>query len=128
LEKNRFELGIETLEKMFPAESLEGMKKMKEVSPDFWEMIVGFGYGELYPREGLNLAERELVTLSSLITQGAFEQLDVHIRASLRVGLTEHQIKEVIIQCSGYAGFPKAVQAMKMASVIFADEAEKAKK
>lgn len=83
-------------------------------------MIVSFGFGDLYTREGLTLKEREFITLTSLITQGAFEQFKVHLQAALNVGLTKDEIIEIIIQCAGYVGFPKAVQAMGIAGEIFA--------
>jgi 4-carboxymuconolactone decarboxylase len=120
MEKNsRFEAGMASMRKMFSAEMLEAMSNMKNISPDFWEMIVAFGFGEVYTREGLSLDKREIVTLTSLITQGAFDQLEVHLRAALNVGLTKEDIIEIIIQCAAYSGFPKACQAMMIAGTIF---------
>ena len=85
-------------------------------------MIVSFGFGDLYTRKSLSLQQREYITLTSLITQGAFEQFKVHLQASLNVGLTKEEIIEIIIQCAGYVGFPKAVQAMGIAGKIFDKE------
>lgn len=118
----RYEAGFSTLNKMISKESLGNISTMKEISPDFWEMIVAFGYGDVYSREGLTLAKREIVTITSLITQGAFEQLEFHIKAALNVGLPKNEIIEVIIQCAAYAGFPKACQAMLIAGRVFEEE------
>jgi 4-carboxymuconolactone decarboxylase len=120
MEKNsRFEAGMVSMNKMFAKETLEGMSNMKNISPDFWEMIVAFGFGDVYTRERLPLDKREIVTLTSLITQGAFDQLEVHLRAALNVGLTKEEIIEIIIQCAAYSGFPKACQAMIIAGSVF---------
>jgi len=119
MENNRYDLGISTIKKMVSNEALENIEQMKKISPDFWEMIISFGYGDLYSREGLSKTKRVIVTLTSLITQGSFEQLEFHIRAALNVGLTKNEIKEIIIHCSGYVGFPKACQAMMIAGKIF---------
>ena len=116
----RYESGINVMEELFSQEVRTGMEGIKRISPDFWEMIVSFGFGDLYTREGLSLKEREFITLTSLITQGAFEQFKVHLQAALNVGLTKEEIIEIIIQCAGYVGFPKAVQAMGIAGEIFA--------
>jgi len=118
----RYDLGMKTLKKMISEESLHTISNMKNISPDFWDMIVGFGYGEVYAREGLSLANREIVTLTTLITQGAFEQLEFHMRAALKVGLTENEIIEIIIQCAAYVGFPKATQAMALAGKVFQEK------
>lgn len=115
----RYERGVSSLKEMVTEQEFGMMEKMKDVSADLWEMIVSFGFGDVYSREGLSLVEREIITITTLITQGAFDQLEVHIRAALNVGLTQEKIKEIIIQCAAYAGFPKAVQAMGIAGKIF---------
>jgi 4-carboxymuconolactone decarboxylase len=116
---NRYDLGLSTVKNMISEEALEKIGNMKNISPDFWEMIVAFGFGDVYSREGLSLDKREIITLTTLITQGSFDQLEFHIRAALNVGLTQNEIKEIIIQCAAYVGFPKACQAMLIAGEIF---------
>ncbi|MCZ2258589.1 carboxymuconolactone decarboxylase family protein [Sporosarcina sp. G11-34] len=115
----RYTAGLKVMEELFPQEVRSMMEQMKEVSPDLWNMIVSFGFGDLYTKNTLTLQQREIITITSLITQGAFGQLEVHFRAALRVGLTKEEISQIIIQCAGYVGFPKAVQAMGMAGEIF---------
>ncbi|WP_369802621.1 carboxymuconolactone decarboxylase family protein [Psychrobacillus sp. OK032] len=56
--------------------------------------------------------------LTTLITQGAFDQLRVHLQAALNVELSR---EEIIIHCARYVGFLKAVQAMGIAEEIFED-------
>jgi len=115
----RYIAGLEVMEELFPQEVRNMMVQMKEVSPDLWNLIVSFGFGDLYTKDTLSIQQREIVTITTLITQGAFEQLEVHLHAALRVGLTKEEISQIIIQCAGYVGFPKAVQAMGMAGEIF---------
>ncbi|MBB4823339.1 4-carboxymuconolactone decarboxylase [Sporosarcina luteola] len=111
--------GTRVMEELFSEEVRTGMQEIKHISPDLWNMIVSFGFGDLYARETLSLSQRELITLTSLITQGAFDQLRVHLQAALNVGLSKDEIIELIIHCAGYVGFPKAVQAMGIAGEIF---------
>ncbi|MEK5067117.1 carboxymuconolactone decarboxylase family protein [Sporosarcina sp. FSL K6-1508] len=115
----RYESGLKAMEELFSQDVRTGMEGMKKISPDFWEMIVSFGFGDLYARKSLSLSQREIITLTTLITQGAFDQLKVHLQAALNVGLSKEEIIEVIIHCAGYVGFPKAVQAMGIAGEIF---------
>ncbi|MDP4083260.1 MAG: carboxymuconolactone decarboxylase family protein [Bacillota bacterium] len=122
---NRYETGITILNKMISKEALQNISGMKDISSDFWDMIVGFGYGEVYGREEFPLDKREIITLTSLITQGAFEQLEFHLRAALNVGLTKNDIIEIIIQCAAYVGFPKACHAMQIAGSVFESLVEK---
>lgn len=117
----RFETGFSTLKRLASSSEIETMQKMKDISPELWDIIVSFGFGDIYSRKGLSLAQREIITLTTLITQGAFDQLEVHIRSALNVGLSQNEIKEIIIQCAAYVGFPKAVQSMAIAGKIFAE-------
>ena len=116
---NRCEKGTQVMEELFSEEVQSGMRHIQEISPDFWDMIVSFGFGDLYGRNTLTHVQREYITLTTLLTQGAFDQLKVHIHASLRIGMTQEEIIELIIHCAGYVGFPKAVQAMGIAGEIF---------
>ncbi|WP_243458102.1 carboxymuconolactone decarboxylase family protein [Sporosarcina sp. Te-1] len=115
----RYAAGAEVMEELFSEEVRAGMQGIKHISPDLWDMIVSFGFGDLYARKTLSLSQREIITLTSLITQGAFDQLRVHLQAALNVGLSKEEIIELIIHCTGYVGFPKAVQAMGIAGEIF---------
>jgi len=115
----RYEAGLGAMEELFSQEVRNGMEGIKNISPDLWEMIVSFGFGDLYTRKTLSYAQREIITLTALITQGAFDQLRVHLQAALNVGLTKEEIMEIIIHCAGYVGFPKAVHAMGIAGEIF---------
>lgn len=115
----RYEAGITAMEELFSQDVRNGMEGIKDISPDLWNMIVSFGFGDLYSRNTLSHAQREIITLTSLITQGAFDQLRVHLQAALNVGLTKEEIIEIILHCTGYVGFPKAVHAMGIAGEVF---------
>ncbi|REB08781.1 carboxymuconolactone decarboxylase family protein [Sporosarcina sp. BI001-red] len=117
--ENRYDNGAHVMNELFSEEIQTGMRHIQEISPDLWDMIVSFGFGDLYARNTLSLAQREYITLTALITQGAFDQLRPHIHASLKIGMTQQEITEIIIQCAGYVGFPKAVHAMGIAGEIF---------
>lgn len=124
MDNARFEAGKKAMEELFSKEVRKGMEGMKDISPDLWDMIVSFGFGDLYSRDSLSLSQREIVTLTTLITQGAFDQLRVHLQAALNVGLSKEEIIEVIIHCAGYVGFPKAVQAMGIAGEVFKEDSQ----
>lgn len=94
---------------------------LAEVAPDLGKYIVEFAFGDIYCRPGLNLQEREMITLASLLTQGGCEaQLEVHLNGALNVGLTPQTIVEVLLQCIPYTGFPRVLNAVAVAKRVFA--------
>lgn len=120
MESNAYAKGIEMLGKMVSPEIVEQtVNKVAKFSPDFAKMIVEFPYGTIYSRPGLDMKQRALVTISSLITQGAFGQLDFHVHAALNSGLTPNEIIEAVMNCLPYTGFPKAISGLFVVMQVF---------
>ncbi|WP_276917368.1 carboxymuconolactone decarboxylase family protein [Aneurinibacillus aneurinilyticus] len=107
----RYEKGWGIFEKLTGADGVTELERIHALYPDLANLIISNGFADIYSRPGLNLRERELVTLSSLITQGATEQLPMHVNAALNIGLTPDEIMEIVLQSTVYAGFPKALSA-----------------
>ncbi|MCL1981389.1 MAG: carboxymuconolactone decarboxylase family protein [Proteobacteria bacterium] len=92
------------------------------IAPDVGKYIIEFAFGDVYCRDGLSLQEREMITITSLLTAGGCEpQLEVHINGSLNVGISPDKIIETFIQCIPYTGFPKVLNAVGVAKKIFKD-------
>ena len=114
-----YQNGIDILKQMTDDEGMEGIKHLQDIFPDFGDRMIDFGFGQIYTRPNLELKLREVVTITALITQGAFEQLGFHIKSALKVGLKKEEILEIILQCAAYVGFPKACSALVTAGEIF---------
>lgn len=83
--------------------------------PDLARYLIEYSFGEIYAREGLDNRTKELAVVAALTAMGtAMPQLKVHIHAALHVGCTPEEIREVIIQMCGYAGFPATLNGMKI--------------
>ncbi|WP_100405831.1 carboxymuconolactone decarboxylase family protein [Bacillus solitudinis] len=117
--EQRYENGMEVLRKLTDENGMKAIEGIQSIFPDFGNMLVSFGFGDLYSRDGLDLKQRELITLTSLINQGANEQLPFHIHAALNVGLKPEELLELTMHCAGYAGFPKAVGALVVIERVF---------
>ncbi|MEK3885302.1 carboxymuconolactone decarboxylase family protein [Paenibacillus sp. PL2-23] len=113
MDSNAYAKGIEMLERMVSPEIVEQtINKVAKFSPDFAQLIVEFPYGSIYSRPGLDMKQRALVAITSLITQGAFGQLDFHVHAGLNAGLTPNELIEAVMNCVPYTGFPKAISGL----------------
>ncbi|MCP2049790.1 carboxymuconolactone decarboxylase family protein [Paenarthrobacter histidinolovorans] len=77
-------------------------------------------FGDVWEREELPPRERSLITVASLITTGSTDQLRGHLARARTNGLSETELKEVIIHLSFYAGWPKAMSAIAVAKEVFA--------
>lgn len=120
MEQNRYEQGLRKLSEVDGQAGEKVIVALHEVAPDVGKYIIEFAFGDIYCRDGLNLQEREIITLSSLLTLGGCEaQLEVHINGALNVGVTAEKVIEVFIHCIPYVGFPRVLNAVNVAKGVF---------
>ncbi|MDC5707643.1 carboxymuconolactone decarboxylase family protein [Vibrio europaeus] len=113
MKRNRFELGLEQLDKIDGEAGRNVVESLEDVCPDLAKFIIEYPFGDIYTREGLDIKSREIATVAALTALGnCAPQLKVHLHAALNVGCSEEEIKEVILQMSVYAGFPAALNGM----------------
>jgi 3-oxoadipate enol-lactonase / 4-carboxymuconolactone decarboxylase len=92
-----------------------------EFTADFQEMITRYAWGTIWTRTGLDRRSRSLITLTALIARGHHEELVMHLRAARRNGLSNDEIKELILQTAIYCGVPDANTAFRIAADVLAD-------
>ena len=120
MENTRFMQGMEQLKAIDGKGGENVIKSLEDIAPDLGKFIIEFAFGDIYTRQQLTTAERELITLSSLLTAGGCEpQLEVHINGALNVGITPERIIETFLQCIPYTGFPKVLNAVSVAKKVF---------
>lgn len=119
MNKSRKEKGVEKMNQVLGKGGDIVINKLKEIAPDFADMVIEFAYGEIYSRPGLDMKSREIASVAALTVMQALPQLKVHIQGALNVGCTKQEIIEVIMQMSAYAGFPVALNAMFAAKEVF---------
>ncbi len=118
----RLERGSARLAELDPRLQGTVEKALAETAPDFARMIVEVGYGDVYSRPGLDLKQRQLVSMACLATLGHCpRQLRGHVNAALNVGLTPAEVVEALMQVALFAGFPTALNAITAAKEVFAE-------
>ncbi len=88
---------------------------------DFQEFITRYAWGEVWTRPGLDRRVRSCITLTALMALGQLEELEMHVRAALRNGLSEAEIKEVLLQGAIYCGVPAANAAFAVTQRVLAE-------
>jgi 4-carboxymuconolactone decarboxylase len=105
-EPTALERGREKLREVHGDRSLATIESLG----DLGELIIRVAYGDVYSRPGLSLRERQISS-----------QLPVHLRSSIKAGLTTEELREVIIQTATIAGFPPAMNAWATLKTIVGD-------
>jgi 3-oxoadipate enol-lactonase/4-carboxymuconolactone decarboxylase len=90
---------------------------------DFQDLITRYAWGEIWSRPGLDRRTRSAITLTALTALGHDHELAMHVRAARRNGLTQKEIKEVLLHAAIYCGVPAANRAFSIAQDVLAEEA-----
>jgi alkylhydroperoxidase/carboxymuconolactone decarboxylase family protein YurZ len=123
-DKTQFEQGRKVTKQLFGERVAKAVEdSLGEMSPGFQEYVMGaFG---IYDRPTLDMKMRSAITIAVLTALGRSQELVVHVRGGLNVGLTEEQIREIILQVAIYAGIPASVEAFLVANKMFKKIKEK---
>lgn len=89
-----------------------------DLTGDFQHMITQYAWGTIWTRPGLDLRSRSMITLTALVARGHHEELAMHLRAARRNGLSNDEIKELLMQTAIYCGVPDANSAFRIAAEV----------
>ena len=119
-DEDRYRRGREKLREVHGERSLRTVESLGELG----RLIVEVAYGDVYSRPGLSVRERQIAAVAALVATGRSSQLPIHLRSSLKAGLTADELQEVILQTATIAGFPPAMNAWSTLKTILGEPDE----
>ncbi|MBV1930576.1 MAG: carboxymuconolactone decarboxylase family protein [Porticoccaceae bacterium] len=115
--KERRALGLEVMESLMGTATPEvNAQALEDANGPLGSFAVDYIFGDLWSRPGLNRRDRSLIVIAALVSLNQLNQLRVHVRGGINHGLSATEIREIIIHLCVYAGFPRALDAMKVAN------------
>ena len=121
-----FDRGMRTRREVLGDEHVdEAIERTTGFTEDFQDLITRYAWGEIWSRDGLDRRTRSCITLTALVALGREEELAMHVRAALRIGLSPDEIREVLLHSAIYCGVPAANGAFAVAQRVL-DEHERA--
>jgi 4-carboxymuconolactone decarboxylase len=122
---DRHDRGMEVRREVLGDEHVdEAVARTTGFTADFQDLITRYAWGEIWARPGLDRRMRSAITLTALIALGRMDELPMHVRAALRNGLSEDEIKEVLLQTAVYCGVPAANTAFAVAARVLDEKEE----
>ncbi len=127
-ERERYERGMrvrrEVLGEDYVERTLANRSPFKE---GFQEFITRYAWGEAWIGAALPRRIRSLVTVAMLVALNRPDELRLHLRAALRNGVTEDELKDLLLHSAIYCGVPAANSAFHIAEEVFAAVREETK-
>ena len=122
-ERERFETGMKLRREVLGDAYVDAaIAKRNAFSEEFQDLITRYAWGELWTRPGLPRQTRSLITVAMLVALNREEELRLHLRAALRNGVTQEEIRETLLQSAIYCGVPAANSAFRIAQEIFSEK------
>ena len=106
-EGSREAAGLAILERLGWGEN----EDVRALDEDLWRLICETNFGAIWARPGLSLRDREMICISVLVAIGA-HGVAKHFKHAHHLGISQEELKELILQTIPYAGLPKALAAM----------------
>ncbi|MBQ3396127.1 MAG: carboxymuconolactone decarboxylase family protein [Synergistaceae bacterium] len=117
---NRFEKGMEFQVNAYG----ERINQMRDATPDYQkhlqDNLSAFCFGDTYTRGTLDYKTREMLTMAVIGTLGTAEpQYKSHVIGTLDAGATKEEVIGVITTMNPYIGFPRTLNALRIANEVF---------
>lgn len=120
-EKERYAAGMRLRREVLgEAHVNRATKAQDDFNRDFQDLITRYAWGEIWSRPGLPRQTRSLLTIAMVVALNRGEEFQMHLRAALRNGVTQEEIREVLLQAAIYCGVPAANHAFHLAAEVFA--------
>jgi len=125
MSETRQERGQRIVETIAGEQSTAPLSDWEETAPGMGALIRDFIAGDVLGRDGLDLKTRQLLTVVMLAALRAPDELTMHLQGALRLGWSQREIGEALIQVAPFGGFPAALEALKTFNQLLTDTAAK---
>jgi 3-oxoadipate enol-lactonase/4-carboxymuconolactone decarboxylase len=110
--------GLETRKQVLgEAHVARSTENATSLDAPFQQMITRLAWGELWSNEDLTRRERSMITTGILAALGR-EELTLHLKTAKRIGLTEAELRQVLMHVAIYGGVPAANHAFALAKEL----------
>ncbi len=81
----------------------------------FQRLITEGAWGTVWSDDTITRRERSMLTLALLAATGNFEEIPMHVRATLNTGASRADVMQAFLHVAIYAGVPRANHAIRLA-------------
>jgi 4-carboxymuconolactone decarboxylase len=119
-ERERYEKGLTVRRAVLgDAHVNRSLENCNDFNTEFQELITRYAWGEIWTRPGLPRHTRSLLTIGMMVALNRSEEFRLHLRAAFNNGVTQEEIKELLLQAAIYCGVPAANSAFHAAQEVF---------
>jgi 4-carboxymuconolactone decarboxylase len=121
---DRYEQGLAVRREVLGREHVDrAIAAADDFTRPLQELVTEYCWGAVWTRPGLERRERSLVNLGMIAALNRPHELRLHVRGALNNGVTEEEIREVLLQAAIYCGVPASIDAFRVAREVLDERA-----
>jgi 4-carboxymuconolactone decarboxylase len=110
-----FEQGLKVRKQVLTDEYVDRQFALASEWSEPMQHLATQAWGLTWARPGLPHKQRSMLNIAFLVALDKPEELELHVTAALRNGVTPEEVMEVLIQSAIYCGFPAALKGTRTA-------------
>jgi 4-carboxymuconolactone decarboxylase len=122
MDKQLLEAGLAARRAVLGAEYVDrALTSADRFNKPFQDLVSEYCWGVCWTDDQLSRRERSILNLGMIAALGKMHEFELHFRGALRNGLTEDDLRSVLIQIAVYCGIPVGVDCFRVARQVLAD-------
>jgi len=103
----------------------KAFREADDFTIDLQHWVTEHGWGASWARGVLPMKTRAFMNLAMISALNRPHELELHLRAAIRNGMTKQEIKEAFLHVAVYCGAPAALDSFRVARKIFDEQKRK---
>lgn len=99
----------------------KAFREADDFTIDLQHYVTEHGWGASWARGVLPLKTRSIMNLAMISALNRPHELEIHLRAALRNGITKAELKEIFLHVATYCGAPAAMDSFRLARRLLAE-------
>ncbi len=117
-----YEAGLAKRKKVLGDAHVErSLAAASEFARPMQELVTEYCWGAVWTRDGLDDRTRSMINLAMLTALNRSHELSVHVKGAVSNGVTDEEIREVLMQTAIYCGVPAALESFRIAEATLAE-------
>ena len=111
--------GLKNRKEVLGAKHVERtLSQADDFNAELQEVLNEYCWGKIWSGKGLERRQRSILNLGMLAALGRSHEFKLHFRGALNNGVTLSELKDVLLQITGYCGFPAGVESFRLAREV----------
>ena len=126
MDTEQFKKGLKVRKEVLGERYVENsLSKADDFNKDFQKMVTEYCWGGTWGRGILSKQKRSILNLGMLAALNKGHEFKLHFRGALNNGVSIEELKDALLQITGYCGFPAGVESFRLAKEVLNEKKDK---